>query len=119
MSQYVRTNGALGAAYDPFQGGQASDFKWVPGGPTGFTCTNMRTGAPYTGGLTTFPCGARPSSSGGGAVYDFLKKTFLPQTGPGYGGPGAPPSVTASSLLLPAVAVVGVVGVLLILKKKK
>jgi hypothetical protein len=124
-SNYIKTE-ALGATYDPFKGEQASDFGWVLNLPKAnrahnsqYGCGSRRTGAPYTGGLTNYPCtGSPPASSGGGAVYDFFRRTFLPQPGPS--GPVAPSSsFSPTSMMLPAVAVVGVVGLLLILKKKK
>jgi hypothetical protein len=122
MSNYVQ--GALG--YDDFKGEPASNFGWVLGLPTQnrahksqYGCGSRVTGKPYTGSITKYPCtGSPPASKGGGALWDYLQKTLLPSQQE-YAGPSGAPSTTASNLLLPAVAVVGVVGILLIMKKKK
>jgi hypothetical protein len=109
MNNYVKTQGALGA------------IEWQQGGMCVDTSTNKAVNRDKCAGTYSEWLNAKRKmeARGGGAVWDFFRQTFLPQQGPGYGGPGGAPTTTASSLLLPAVAVVGVVGVLLILKKKK
>jgi hypothetical protein len=95
----------------------SGDYRWTPEGK----CLQISTGKVYPGDQKLSNCsclGPPPATSGGGAVYDFFRRTFLPQPGPS--GPVAPSSsFSPTSMMLPAVAVVGVVGLLLILKKKK
>jgi hypothetical protein len=115
MSHYFRDNRAALGALD-----MTKKYVWN----ADCKCINTETGMPYPGdqrlsNCTTIHGSCKAGSKGGGAVWDFFKQTFLPQTGPGYGGPGGAPTTTASNLLIPAVAVVGVVGLFLILKKKK
>lgn len=121
-SSYFRTE-ALGAAPSASickQVNQSGDYKWTPEGK----CLNISTGTIYGGKQSDSNCvclGPPPKSSSGGAgaVLDFFKKTLLPGD-PGPGRSIAPDSsFTASGLLVPAVLVVGGIGLLLILKKKK
>lgn len=138
MSQYIRSNSqqgalgyalessylhteALGAASLCDQIKASGNYRWTPDG----RCQNIATGVIRSGDPKTSNCmclGPPPSQGGASAAFDFLKKALLPSpTTPGAFGPARSPdpSFTASGLLLPAVLVVGGVGLLLVLKKKK
>jgi hypothetical protein len=110
---YIRTS-SLGATASC--GGATKDrFKWVNG-----KCIDQQTGKAYSGDqkFSNCQCLYGPAPSRTGQVFDFLKGAFL-----GGGTPGGQqlpqPGITTSSLVVPAVAVVGGVALLLILKKKK
>jgi hypothetical protein len=84
-------------------------------------------GKPYPGDQKNSNCtclGPAPAQSGWGALIDYglnQAKSFLQPAQQSYSGPQGRPSgaLTGSGLLVPAVAVVGGVALLLILKKKK
>jgi hypothetical protein len=94
-------------------------YAWNPQGK----CANLKTGAVYPGDQKQSNCmciSDPPKQSGFGAAFEFLKTQLLPGQQQ-YAGPQGQPSgaLTGSGMLLPAVAVVGGVALLLILKKKK
>lgn len=93
----------------------AKPYQWKNG-----ICYNTATGVPYSGDQKLSNCyslyGPYKAPTGGAAVYDFFKKTFLGEGGQQYAGQ---PSITSSSLVMPAVVVVGGVALFLILRKKK
>lgn len=111
MNNYVRT-GALGAA--TCGGASPEKYKWVNG-----KCVNMETRAVYPGDqkLSNCQCLHGPAPSRLEQTYSFLKDAFL--GGATQTGPMPQASITAQSLVVPAVVVVGGVALLLILKKKK
>jgi hypothetical protein len=120
-SNYIMTE-ALGASGICDQVKASGRHRWTPEGK----CLNTVTGAVFQGDQRNSNCmclGPPPAQSGGAAVFDFFKTTFLPgggAVGPAVGPAGRPSSAfTAQGLLLPAALVVGGVGLLLILKKKK
>jgi hypothetical protein len=142
MSQYIRSTikrGALGYALESSYLntealGATSDlcaeikrsgnYAWTSDGK----CKNKTTGKLYPGPQSQSNCtclGPPPKTAGDRAsdALDFLwgaaKDKFLPH--PNQIGPSRQPdpSFTASGMLIPAVAVVGVVGLILVLKKKK
>jgi hypothetical protein len=142
MSRYVRTQvkrgvpvrgalgrvqrGALGAAPDAtyiYQEALGLDLtkKYVWNAEC--KCINTETGLPYPGDQKLSNCvtfhGACKPPSGISAAFDFLKGALLPsgQRAPISTAPDS--SFTAGGLLMPAVLVVGGVGLLLVLKKKK
>lgn len=94
-------------------------YAWNPQGK----CVNTKTGAVYSGSQTTSNCmciSDPPKQGGWGAVLDWGKAQLLPEQQQ-YAGPQGQPSgaLTGSGMLIPAVAVVGGVALLLLLKKKK
>jgi hypothetical protein len=117
-SNYIKTE-ALGASGSMCDKVRASgDYRWNHDGK----CQQISTGRLYPGDQKLSNCsclGPPPATSGSGAVYNFLLRTFLPQPGT-VGAPVMPESsFSPTSLMLPAVLVVGGIGLLLILKKKK
>ena len=100
----------------PALGAVPEDYKWKDG-----ICYNIKTGVPYTGNQANSNCqalyGPYKEPAGWAAVLDFAKKKFLGEDTQQYAG--AQPSITTSSLLVPAVVVVGGVALFLILRKKK
>jgi len=122
-SSYLNTE-ALGATSFCDEIRAQQKYRWTPEGK----CLNTVTGQLFRNGAkdqsqSNCTClGPPPAQSGAAAAFEFLKKTLLPSPStPGAFGPArsADPSFTASGLLVPAVLVVGGVGLLLVLKKKK
>lgn len=96
----------------------SGDYKWNAQGK----CVQISTGAVYPGDQKNSNCvclGPAPAQSGWAAVLDY-GKSLLPQAQQQYSGPQGQPSgsLTGSGLLVPAVAVVGGVALLLMLRKK-
>jgi hypothetical protein len=108
-SSYIRTE-QLGALPE--------DYKWKNG-----ICYNIKTGAPYTGNQRDSNCyslyGPYKEPTGFAAAASFLKQQAEGLIAGRQGFQQGVPSTTASNLLVPAVLVVGGIGLLLILKKKK
>jgi hypothetical protein len=119
MSKYFKTTGlgSLGAT-TACGGADPNDYAWANG-----ICTNRKTGAKYVGDQSKSNCQCLfgPPPSRAGQVFDFLKGQLLPQAQNQFVGPQGQPSssFTGSGLMLPAVAVVGGVALILLLKKKK
>lgn len=119
-SSYFRTE-ALGATSICTAVNRSGDYKWTPEGK----CLQISTGQIYPGKQSESNCtclGPPPKApSGWSAVATFAKDLLAPRIAPGPGRPApAPdPSFTASGLVLPAVLVVGGVGLLLVLSRKK
>lgn len=112
MSQYITNKMALAGSFE-------DNYQWKNG-----KCYNVATGVPYSGDQKDSNCyaahGPAPSSGGFSAVLEYGKSMLMPAQQTYSGQPGQPSSsFTSSGLLLPAVAVVGGVALLLILKKKK
>ena len=110
-------HGGAGHAPNPTTGATTTaGYKWKEG-----ICYNTRTGLPYPGNQKLSNCyaffGPYKEPAGWAAVLDFAKKKFLGEGTQQYAG--AQPSITTSSLLVPAVVVVGGVALFLILRKKK
>lgn len=115
-SNYIRAT-SLGATPTKCGGSDPKRYQWKEG-----KCVNMLTGAAYPGDQKLSNCqclhGNAPAYKGKAGVVNFLKDAFFGGSIQG-GQPLPQSSVTAPNLLLPAVAVVGGVALLLILKKKK
>lgn len=121
-SSYFKTEalGATPSASLCSQVNASGNYKWTPEGK----CLNTSTGQIYAGKQSDSNCvclGPAPKpSSGFSAVWDFTKKALLPgQSSGGEYAPAPDSSFTTSGLLVPAVLVVGGIGLFLILKKKK